>query len=514
MNNVVFLRKRGAAAPAFTPADLATVDGWYNELGKSVDGDGNLTQWNDQSGNSRHLTPFLPGSTQFSSGHKFNGLDGVHTRGNHAGSYLVNGWTPTNNQSLFIAVRVRRDWLLTTGGSTLRPVVSTGSSGLSLGTGNSPTTAAQNVVRTYDGSNVRSSANDTFAPGEACTLIMQYDYNGGSPTITVYKDGVQVIAPVSAVTNPYGAMVVGRDLGHPTRFWEGYIFEIVVGQMVLSAGEIANLTTYLSRWDSGRTATVIRGWSGATQLITDAGAGQGVSSGNGFIFTTASSTNQLIEWFEDSTFTSQGSLDCTSFNGGAHTQVNGQFFNPTTNKLYVGANNFATTPELGWIYIFDFDPAGNSGAGTLTFDQAVSVAGNHCEGCAEMSDGTFMVCYHDVNRVDHYSSSFVLLNQITLPDRFGTSSFFYQGPAVKDDVIYMNYHGNAGVNFNFMVGFKYEAGSLHEATARLDVMSTDCRQGVFNDGTDFLAAQRTANNNNSNNHVVRATPLTYLADVG
>lgn len=508
----------GSAPPAFSPGDLATVDGWYKETNKTRASNGWLQQWDDISGNARHITISNGGtSVQVTSGHSFNGMDATHTAGFTFSSYMLNGWTPVDNQPLFVAVRCRRDYLANTGGSTLRPVVSFGPSGLQLCHGNDPSLAAQNVVRTYDGSTVQSAADDSWLPGEACNLIMQYDHNGGSPLLTVWKDGVIVIGPVSCAANPFGPMVIGRDTDRTDRVYQGYIMEIVTGQMLLSTNEVADLNTYLNRWETGRTATVIHSWSGSTQIMTDVQASQGTASGDGFIFTTANDSDNLsFQWWDGTTFVNRGIYDTSGDNGGLHVQVNGAYYDPAANTLWLGANNFNTTPARGWILRYDFDPAANSGNGGITFNAAYPVADNWCEGAAPLSDGTWIACYHDVARLDRYSADFsTRLNTYDLPVRYiEPGGNHFQGVSIRDDVVVLPYHGNAGADWNFYPQFKFVDGGLYEAEPNLETIANNARQGLFNEGSSFLAAIRTNNNPNSNNHVNRATPVTYTADIG
>ncbi len=114
-------------------------------------------------------------------------------------------------------------------------------------------------------------------------------------------------------------------------------------------------------------------------------------------------------------------------------QINGIVYDSGTGKLYIGANNFSTTPKLGWIV--EYDPS------DLSWIATHSVEAHWAEGCAIRS-GEFWVYYHDWPFVTRYDASWAKVNDYALAGIESLTLDLFNGGAWSGDDLYLVRHNN------------------------------------------------------------------------
>ena len=240
---------------------------------------------------------------------------------------------------------------------------------------------------------------------------------------------------------------------------------------------------------------------------TNVGSSQGVATDGTWFFTTGNDTDQLEIRVFNSSWTEQTgggiSPHQTDSDFGSHAQVNGMYCDRTNGKLYVGSNNFPTTPELGWILEYNV----NANTGALSFVTEHSVGAFHSEGCTFYND-KFWVFGHTDSSIRRFSTSWSLEKTYTYPIAPTHGSGYYQGGMFLDDVFYGNVHGNSGGGFeSFCYDQNYDR-LLWTMTSLTP--PTDCTQGIDLDGTNLYMAERTSNDHTTPNNVVRASFIRTL----
>lgn len=494
------------SSPSFNPiTDLPGLAVWYHGENSATtkQSDIYVTQWNDISGNNRHATTASGTSVVFEDGAKLNGKNCLFSNGGRFAGVLESGWTPVGND-VYIIAAVKRGILEDEDtGSTVRPVAGF-TDGASVGSHYSNTVAANKAIRAWDGGAVTASgAADSFGVGKFAIIV--YQLISGS-SMKVWVDGTLVIDVATARDVALGEFWIGGT-GTGVRRCAGYYGEIMSGEGILSDAQVAAVSAYLEPWRPPLQVTVPWRWTSITEVLTDVGAGQGVAVGDDAIFVTATGTNKIIRVYNATTSALASSFDSDTIPSAAHSQVNGMHYDATNNKLYVGANNYQTTPALGWVYEFDYDAT----ARTLAYVATRIVRGAWCEGPALLSTGDFLVCYHDTKALDLYNSSWVLQGSLDTPNELVNANF-WQGLANNNNVILANVHNTSP--YQRAQAFYYNNGSLGDAFYKIAPPRIDCQQGVFYDGTNYWWAERTLSNNLTNNHVVRTDALTSLMDVG
>lgn len=496
----------------WTPKDLTGIGAWFDanrKSGISISSKSFVDGWVDASGNGRDASISSPGDNQFSSGHRHNGLNKITSRGSGGGAHLNASYTPSGSD-IFVCAKVRRGRVPNANsGSSLRPFIGFGDNSFSVGTAFT-NDAAGFVVRTWDGATIHDSSSGSFPFGKMATIIAQFR---SGTSMQVWLDGVLVIDEAAA-SPTIGSLTIGHQVGATNRYWPGDLCEVVVGEGVLSSGDRDNLNTYMQRWDSGRAASVVYDWTSPTTLISDCGAGQGaIAGGNSFFATEGDTPGETIRVYDD-TLTFDNAYDASSDNGGSHTQVNGMWYDNANDKLYVGANTHPAQPASGWIYEYDFDTLTR----TLSFVAAHSVGDNDTEGCYGLSDGSFMVVFHDTNVIRLYDSSWVLQDTLRLSPAYdGEITNLFQSitmvPDAAGDVVYMGTHGSNS-DRPWYVAYLYKDGKMYEANTLIPRPTASCAQSIAYEDSTFLFAERTGNFNGSLNNMVRATPVSSVIDVG
>lgn len=514
------LRKMGigfaAAAAAFNPlTDLPPPSIWVHGVNsaKTKHTTFYTTQWNDISGNNNHAATTNGASTMFEDGAKMNGKNCLWCNGTPNAGVMETAWTPTDND-VYIICAVKRGVITSPDtGSTVRPICGF-NDGASIGSHHSNTIAAETVVRAWDGLNITADGPvGGFTPGRYATIV--YQLIGGA-AMRVWVEGVKVIDVTVGINNgSLGPFWIGGT-GTTVRRFQGYIGEIIAGEGILTDAQVAGVTNYLRNyWKPPIQKNVPWRFTDIQTIITDGGFGQGcaVSATDDVIFGTGGDVDQEdILIYNYTTLALEGTVATTGTLGVSHTQVNGLHYVESTNKLYVGANNFNVTPAAGWVAEYDYNPS----LRTLTFVELHDVGANWAEGGCFLSDGRWLNCYTEIKNLRIYDSDFDLIGSTgDAPTGAPLSNSWFQGLAVtSEDVISANMHGSGNYGGWHQSWVLMPDNSLGSALYRCDAPNQDTDQDVFFDGTYYWWAERTANNANSLNNLKRATPSFALMDVG
>ena len=150
-------------------------------------------------------------------------------------------------------------------------------------------------------------------------------------------------------------------------------------------------------------------------------------------------------------------------------------------KLWIGSNNYATEPALGYIKVFN--------ASTLDYIEEHQVLNHWCEGCAYY-DGFFWVIYCEFKYVSKYNSSWVwqadyAVDYTTIGD---ANKIGYQGITWKDDDIFLPIHGDIPIA---LIDRYHWTGSAFERQERI-TPPDDAHQGIcyLASNDRFYIAQR------------------------
>lgn len=504
----------GGAAKQFNPlTDLPPPSVWvHGEFsGQTKHSTFYTTQWNDLSGNNNHAATTDGASTMFEDGAQLNGHNCIWSNGTASTGVMETGWTPTG-RDVYIIAAVKRGIITTADtGSTVRPIAGF-TDGASVGTHHSNTVEAELVVRGWDGGTVLgNSASGSFPVGRFAIIV--YQLISGS-SMRVWLDGVEVITETSGIRDgALGEFFIGGT-GVAERRFQGYLGEIIAGEGILTDAQVKAVSSYMRYWKPPLRLSVPWNFTDITTVISDGGFGQGcaVSATDDVIFGTGNPSQDDILIYNYTTLALEDTVVTTGTLGVSHTQVNGLHYVESTNKLYVGANNFNTTPAAGWVAEYDYDPA----LRTLTFVELHDMGANWAEGGCFLSDGRWINCYTEIKNLRIYDSSFEFIASTgDVPAGAPLSNHWFQSLTVtSEDVISTNMHGGGsygGWLHQFVI---MPDNSLGSAFYRVRPPNQDTDQGVFYDGTYYWWAERTANNATTNNHLKRATPVFSLMDVG
>ncbi|NVM23697.1 MAG: DUF2341 domain-containing protein, partial [Desulfobacterales bacterium] len=206
----------------------------------------------------------------------------------------------------------------------------------------------------------------------------------------------------------------------------------------------------------------------------DLEAHQGVASDGTYMYVTSGNDQFHLYKYRISDWELIDNRDCSGDNPTDKTQINSLFYKD--GKLYIGANNWNTTPEKGWIVVYD--------ASDLSFIEYHSVNDLWCEGCA-FHDGYWWVVYCGDTTgskiVSKYNTSWVHQADYSLTFSQTGELIGYQGIRWLGDYIYVNTHeGTTPLKCDV-----YEwTGSEFVETKRIDPPTSRCTQGFSFDPND------------------------------
>ena len=210
--------------------------------------------------------------------------------------------------------------------------------------------------------------------------------------------------------------------------------------------------------------------------VDDLDCNQGVATDGTYLYTVSS------------TLISKHQMDGTPIDSHADANLDGTNMKQINSlhiydgKLYIGANNYAEAPRLGYIKVFDADD--------LSYIEEHQVLAHWCEGCAYY-DGYFWVVYSEWKYVSKYNTDWEWQADYAV-DYTTTGDFRkigYQGITWKDDDIYVSIH--EGVFPCPMIDRYHWTGTEFERRERL-VPPDDAVQGIcyLASNDRFYIAQR------------------------
>jgi hypothetical protein len=230
----------GGAAPAWTPASLTNLRGWYRadlgtlDSGGSPVSSGEIQTWQDQSGNGNHLEAPLAAARPTLNATGFNG--GARPYLSSAGDYLRDtsfSWGAAAGAITYAMIGVvtvggvvryffdytpdagtNRFYNFSTSGNLLQ--VSGAGAGIGTSTGTSSTTTARLFWSRWSGTTQQVGSGGTQEDSDANTHAAFVDN---------------------------GSLTIAASFNAGTGF-QGHIAEVIVMRAALSAGELASLSSY------------------------------------------------------------------------------------------------------------------------------------------------------------------------------------------------------------------------------------------------------------------------------
>lgn len=220
-----------AAAVAFTPSSIAGLQAWYKaDAGTSTTTDGvAISQWNDQSGNARHLTQATGANQPLYKAAIQNALPGV----------LFDG---VNDQLAATAVSVAQPDTIFAVVKNLQVIPGT-VNGIFDGA-----TTRQSVYRQTDDTLRATAGTDTgstFTFGTANAHQMSLIVNGASTALWMNASSV-ALGNIGTAT--LASLIIGQNF-LASAPWNGYIFEWLIYNSSLSTTNRQSVEAYLkSKW--------------------------------------------------------------------------------------------------------------------------------------------------------------------------------------------------------------------------------------------------------------------------
>ena len=231
----------------------------------------------------------------------------------------------------------------------------------------------------------------------------------------------------------------------------------------------------------------------------DVGAKQGVCTDGTSFWTTGGDSNETLERY-NSSWVSQDSADTSGDSPTAKAQINGIVY--ANSKLYIGANNWNSGSDAGWILEYNPTTLARLDEHDITTDTGYATV----EGCA-IRNGEFWVFYHDALFVSHFNSSWVFQASYALPATGHPSSVtnLYQGGFWIDDDLYLNVHNGSALDA--VDSFRW-TGSAFEWRRRMDPPTdgtTKAQQGMCKWGSTIYWAQRSYGGTGNDDRVIWTT---------
>ena len=310
-----------------------------------------------------------------------------------------------------------------------------------------------------------------------------FTYDG--TTYNFYKDGVSVWNEDrvgDTIWNTATHIQVGGVLdGSVTYSSAGSFSDVAIYDYALTPSQVLNhynkgidpaIRAFSNDFESGIVgANQGVAYDGTYFYVT---GGHGVGSPN----LTGDINNNILKY--DSNFDLITYRDVTSDNSGLHTEVSGVYYDSVTDHLLVGANNYNTTPEAGWIYEYN--------ASDLSFIQAFDLGSRWVEACV-LYGGNWFVVSANAHEIAEFDDSWNLIQVHSLPGD-APSGLYWQGIFIVNDVFYINYHEPQ----NVLWALKLDGSprTFRVLTSGCVTPTEDCTQGVFRFGDALFWAERTA----------------------
>jgi len=229
------------STPLWTPADITTA-AWYDASDASTitESGGAVSQWDDKSGNLKHLTQGV-GAQQPQTGGSIGGVDAIEFDGTD--DWMVAPSLGLTSDAMFIAVfdpdaETNYSIAGTTGGNTHIDLLTA--------------STYQRVFRT-----TRLGAAVLGMPTNAPT-ILAYNADSGAPKFNTHINGADTQLDTSAFTFEDNITDICSRGGGTSSWLNGPLGEIVILDRFASDAERQKLEGYLAwKWDGGVAGTLV-----------------------------------------------------------------------------------------------------------------------------------------------------------------------------------------------------------------------------------------------------------------
>lgn len=171
---------------------------------------------------------------------------------------------------------------------------------------------------------------------------------------------------------------------------------------------------------------------------------------------------------------------------GAIQQINGVFYHAVDGHLYITCNNF---PTNGTSWVLEYDPATLPGSGPVA---SHALSAFTVEGVTWSSvTGSWWVFYNGKPEIEEYNTSWVLIDQVTLPVISNTAATgYWNGAFWNGSTLHLNPH-DTSADQNMYV-YRYNGTSWPRFTIlnKFAQPSTGAGQGVYYYNTTLYMAER------------------------
>jgi hypothetical protein len=238
LGTVLMRRKAAVAGASWTPASLTSLKGWY-VADQQTEGNGNpVASFVDRSGNGNHFSQATALAKPTLRTNVLNGKKGLQFDGTLNELDCATGLLNGAAAAYFFAV-IKLDNDPPPGGTGHEGAVL---DGFSTSGSNCHHPFTDGHIYDGFGSTVRSDCGDPAASLAAPAMLAAI--SGAGDYRCLVNNGTQFSTGVNAVGLGTATRIMGRNGG--SAYLSGYIFEVLIGNAVPTAGEIANIRAYLN----------------------------------------------------------------------------------------------------------------------------------------------------------------------------------------------------------------------------------------------------------------------------
>lgn len=227
------------------------------------------------------------------------------------------------------------------------------------------------------------------------------------------------------------------------------------------------------------------------ERISGIGATQGAAFDGTYIYTTPGQGDaDLNQQWILSKYDLAGNLITSRNTGtdgdGLHHQLCNIYYDKTTDKLYVAANDFTSaegypqTDPNGWVLIYN--------ASDLSFDSYHKLPGRITESIVPWNGYWWEVGW-DTHQIRQLDDTFTLINTFDLPGPNPGGHGYWQANFVIDDIFYLNPHEDTGT-IQFMEAYKWNGAGFDLIQTNLAMPTDKCTQSAYFDGVNVWWAER------------------------
>lgn len=465
------------------PTDIVGLRAWYkvessySDAGSTLAGDGDsVQQVNDGSGNDYHATQATPGDrpvkvediTVGSAEH------GLHF--DNANSFLAMP-SDLHNPAITAGALFLRLVIMDSAFDSI--IISGNKAGSNAGDWQLYIGDYGDIQFKYNNMSVTlSTSGDAVPYGVWTTIVLRWDSGGAEIWIDGSLEASNAngasIGPSGDSQLYLGEQSIGGDNCHMI------VGEWGIYDSAVSDADRQDLESYLAA------RFISPGWTYDGTSDANVGASQGVATDGTYWWTTGTTdaTATLHRYIykytkSGNTYTLTDTIDTYGDWPAGMAQINALRY--SSGYLYVGGNNYDTTPELGWILIYN--------ATTGAFVGSFSTLDAWCEGGAFGPNGNFFASFANVYTITEIEAT-TWSNTATWSEHaahtpsttYPSGSNKYNGNVWIGDFYLANWH--EGMLHPFCDVFKWTGDSMYRIY-RLSPPTQQCTQGIHRDPTDM-----------------------------